>query len=81
MLNSLTSQGVETLTEDSQLFVARWQMDQFNRELRQLRQDIERAQARSQQLQHRVELSHLSPEQKSEQQLAKPLDAQSQNKP
>jgi carbonic anhydrase len=56
-------------------------MDQFNRELRQLRQDIERAQARSQQLQHRVELSQLFPEQKSEQQLANPLDAQPQNKP
>lgn len=89
VFNSLTSQGVETLTEDSQLFVARWQMDQFNRELRQLRQDIERAQARSQQLQHRVELSQLSAQQRSgqqfeqqpEPQLAKPLDAQSQNKP
>lgn len=80
VFDSLSAQGTETLIEDSQLFIARWQVDHFNRELRQLRQDIERAQARVQQLQHRVEPRSSAHEQ-PEHQFANPLDAQPQNKP
>lgn len=54
MASSVASHGSEAMLEDSQLFVARWQMDQFKNNVRNLRQDIERAQARLQQLQHKV---------------------------
>lgn len=55
MASSVASHGSETIVEDSQLFVARWQMDQFKNNVRNLRQDIERAQAKLQQLQRKVE--------------------------
>lgn len=55
MASGVASHGSEAIIEDSQLFVARWQMDQFKNNVRNLRQDIERAQARLQQLQHKVE--------------------------
>lgn len=55
MASSMASHGSETIVEDSQLFVARWQMDQFKNNVRNLRQDIERAQAKLQQLQRKVD--------------------------
>lgn len=55
MASGVASHGSEAIIEDSQLFVARWQMDQFKNNVRNLRQDIERAQAKLQQLQHKVE--------------------------
>lgn len=55
LASSMVSHGSEALIEDSQLLVTRWQMDQFKHNVRTLRQDIERAQARLQQLQQKVE--------------------------
>ncbi|WP_051526954.1 ubiquinone biosynthesis accessory factor UbiJ [Alkanindiges illinoisensis] len=60
MASSVASHGSEAISEDSQLFVARWQMDQFKNNVRNLRQDIERAQAKLQQLQRKVE-QHTQP--------------------
>jgi len=41
----------DTLKEDSGLFAPRWQMDDLNRETRQLNQEIDRVEAKFQQLQ------------------------------
>lgn len=54
LVNSLGAHTAEAVTEDSHLFVARWQMDQFKKSSRELRQDIERVQARLKQLQQTV---------------------------
>ena len=40
----------DTLKEDSGLFAPRWQMDDLNRETRQLNQEIDRLEAKFQQL-------------------------------
>lgn len=55
MASSVTSHASDAVIEDSQLFVARWQMDQFNNNVRNLRQDIERAQAKFEPLQDQVQ--------------------------
>lgn len=55
ILDNGTAHAAEMMTEDSQLLAARWQMDQFKRGTRELRQDIERLQARLKQLQQRIE--------------------------
>ncbi|RYY79657.1 MAG: hypothetical protein EOO69_05935 [Moraxellaceae bacterium] len=55
MASSVSSHASEAVIEDGQLFVARWQMDQFNHNMRNLRQDIERAQAKLQYLQQHVQ--------------------------
>ena len=41
----------DALKEDSGLFAPRWQMDDLNRETRQLNQEVDRLEARFQQLQ------------------------------
>lgn len=51
MLSNSTAHAAEIITEDSQLLAARWQMEQFKRGSRELRQDIERLQAKLKQLQ------------------------------
>ena len=55
-----TSQNVanhasDAIIEDTQLVAARWQMDRFKNNVRQLRQDIERAQAMTNALQQHVQ--------------------------
>ena len=54
ILSSSTAHAAEILSEDSQLLAARWQMEQFKRGSRELRQDIERLQAKLKQLQGSV---------------------------
>lgn len=51
---NMASHASESVLEDSQLLAARWQMDQFKHHLRNLRQDIERAQAKVRALQQRL---------------------------
>lgn len=55
IISGSASHAAEIISEDSQLLAARWQMDQFKRGSRELRQDIERLQARLKQLQHTIE--------------------------
>ena len=52
---NIASHAGEAIVEDSQLFAARWQMDQFKNNVRQLRQDIERAQAKTNALQQNIQ--------------------------
>lgn len=52
---SVASHASEAIAEDSQLFAARWQMDQFKNNMRQLRQDIERAQAKVKALEQQLQ--------------------------
>lgn len=54
--SSVVMHTEEMVSEDSQLFVARWQMDQFKQQVRALRLDVERAQAKVQFLQQQVEV-------------------------
>lgn len=51
---TLLHHGTDTLAEDSGLFAARWQMDRLKQGSRELRQEIERLQARMNQLQQVV---------------------------
>ncbi|XID74576.1 SCP2 domain-containing protein [Alkanindiges sp. WGS2144] len=62
MASNATNHGAEMLSEDSRLFVARWQMDQFKRNVRTLRQDIERVQARLHVLQQQIQPAPNEPE-------------------
>ncbi len=55
IISGSASHAAEIITEDSDLLAARWQMDQFKRGSRELRQDIERLQARLKQLQHSID--------------------------
>ena len=52
---NMANHASEAIIEDSQLFAARWQMDQFKNHVRQLRQDIERAQAKTKALQQQIQ--------------------------
>ena len=52
---NMASHASEAIVEDSQLVAARWQMDQFKNNMRQLRQDIERAQAKTNALQQQIQ--------------------------
>ena len=52
---NMANHAGEAIVEDSQLFAPRWQMDRFKNNLRQLRQDIERAQAMTNALQQHVQ--------------------------
>ncbi len=52
---SMASHAQDAITEDSQLLAARWQMDQFKNNMRHLRQDIERAQAKVKTLQQQLQ--------------------------
>ncbi|KAA8733933.1 hypothetical protein F4V57_06635 [Acinetobacter qingfengensis] len=45
---------IDSLKEDSQLFAARWQMEDLQQHTRQLNQDIDRVDARIQQLQQHI---------------------------
>lgn len=51
---ALLHHGTDTLVEDSGLFAARWQLDKLKQGSRDLRQDIERLQARVNQMQQIV---------------------------
>lgn len=53
--SGLLAHGEDIISEDSQLFVARWQMQHFKQQVRTLRQDIERAQAKVQQLHQHIQ--------------------------
>lgn len=55
MLDNSTAHAAEIITEDSKLLAARWQMEQLKRGSRELRQNIERAQAKLKQLQQSIE--------------------------
>lgn len=56
---NMASHASESIVEDSQLLAARWQMNQFKHQMRHLRHDIERAQAKiyalKQRLAHQLE--------------------------
>ena len=52
----------DTLKEDSGLFAPRWQMDDLNRETRQLNQEVDRLEARFQQLQAQLKPLLTSPQ-------------------
>ncbi len=52
---NMANHAGEAIVEDSQLFAPRWQMDQFKNHVRQLRQDIERAQAKTKALQQQIQ--------------------------
>ena len=51
----------DALKEDSGLFAPRWQMDDLQRETRQLNQEIDRLEAKYQQLQDQLQPHHTSP--------------------
>lgn len=52
---NMANHAGEAIVEDTQLFAPRWQMDQFKNHVRQLRQDIERAQAKTKALQQQIQ--------------------------
>lgn len=52
---NISANATESLFEDSGLFAARWKMDKLQQGSRQLKQDIERTQARLKQLQQVVQ--------------------------